>query len=169
MITRFAAFASVALFLSAFSARSIVAQDMGISVGQRAPSGIVVQSLDGRAVNLDRYVGKGPVLLEFWATWCPSCRELMPALLGAEKKYGSRVKFIAVAVSVNQSPERVRRFLASHPLPHETLFDVSGKAAEAFDAPATSYVVVVDARGKVVYTGLGGRQDLVSAIKRAFR
>jgi len=142
------------------------AQDLGIEVGSTAPA-VVVQSLDGKSVNLGQYIGKTPMLIEFWATWCPNCRELMPTLLAAQEKYGQKVKFVNLAVAINQSPEKVRRFLAAHPLPHETLYDVDGKAAGAFDAPATSYVVVLDKSGKVVYTGLGGKQDLEAALKKA--
>jgi thiol-disulfide isomerase/thioredoxin len=142
------------------------AQDLGIDVGAAAPA-VTVTALDGKSVDLGTYIGKTPVLIEFWATWCPNCRELMPTLLQTEKKYGKRVKFIALAVAINQSPEKVRRWLAAHPLPHETLYDTDGKAAGAFDAPATSYVVVLDKAGKVVYTGLGGNQDLDAAIRKA--
>ena len=142
------------------------AQDLGIDVGARAPV-VSVQSLDGKVVDLGKYIGKTPMLIEFWATWCANCRELMPALLQAEKKFGSRVKFVALAVAINQSPERVRRFIAAHPLPHETFYDVDGKAAGAFDAPATSYVVVLDKNGRVVYTGLGGKQNLEAALRKA--
>lgn len=142
------------------------AQDLGIDVGAKAPA-VSVQSLDGKDIPLGNYIGKTPVLIEFWATWCPNCRELMPTLLDAEKKYGKQVKFMAIAVAINQSPEKVRRWLAAHPLPHDTYYDLDGKAAGAFDAPATSYVVVLDKTGKVVYTGLGGKQDLEAAIKKA--
>jgi thiol-disulfide isomerase/thioredoxin len=141
-------------------------QDLGIDVGAAAPA-VMVSGLDGKTVDLGKYIGKTPVLIEFWATWCPNCRELMPTLLETEKKYGKRVKFLALAVAINQSPEKVRRWLAAHPLPHETLYDTDGKAAGAFDAPATSYVVVLDKSGKVVYTGLGGKQDLDAAIRKA--
>jgi thiol-disulfide isomerase/thioredoxin len=147
-------------------ARPVVAQDLGIEVGTRAPA-VTVNALDGKPVDLGQYIGKTPMLIEFWATWCPNCRELMPALIDAERKYGKRVKFVALAVAINQSPERVRRFLAAHPLPHDTFYDTEGKAAGAFDAPATSYVVVLDKTGKVVYTGLGGKQDLEAALKKA--
>jgi thiol-disulfide isomerase/thioredoxin len=147
-------------------ARPVVAQDLGIEVGARAPA-VTVSALDGKSVDLGQYIGKTPMLIEFWATWCPNCRELMPTLLDAEKKYGKKVKFVALAVAINQSPERVRRFLAAHPLPHDTFYDTEGKAAGAFDAPATSYVVVLDKTGKVVYTGLGGKQDLNAALKKA--
>jgi thiol-disulfide isomerase/thioredoxin len=147
-------------------ANAALAQDLGIEVGSKAPS-VTVQSLDGKQVDLGQYIGKTPMLIEFWATWCANCRELMPTLLEAEKKFGKKVKFVALAVAINQSPERVRRFIAAHPLPHDTFYDTDGKAAGAFDAPATSYVVVLDKTGRVVYTGLGGKQDLETALKKA--
>ena len=147
-------------------ANAALAQDLGIEVGAKAPA-VTVQSLDGKQVDLGRYIGKTPMLIEFWATWCANCRELMPTLLEAEKKFGKKVKFVALAVAINQSPERVRRFIAAHPLPHDTFYDTDGKAAGAFDAPATSYVVVLDKTGRVVYTGLGGKQDLEAALKKA--
>ena len=157
-----------ALLLAAASLAStpVLAQDLGIQVGAQAPA-VTVQSLDGKRINLGSYIGKTPMLIEFWATWCPNCKELMPALLEAEKKFGNRVKFVAIAVAINQSPERVRRWLAANPLPHDTYYDLDGKAADAFDAPATSYVVVLDKTGRVVYTGLGGKQDLEAALEKA--
>jgi len=154
------------LLLSPLLSITAQGQDLGIDVGARAPV-VSVQSLDGKEISLGNYIGKTPMLIEFWATWCPNCKELMPTLLDAEKKFGKRVKFVAIAVAINQSPEKVRRFLAAHPLPHDTFFDVDGKAAGAFDAPATSYVVVLDKTGKVVYTGLGGKQDIEGAIRKA--
>ncbi|HKC80953.1 MAG TPA: TlpA disulfide reductase family protein [Gemmatimonadaceae bacterium] len=161
------AFAAVAVVLAASSVTSpALAQDLGIEVGSKAPV-VTVQSLDGKQVDLGQYIGKTPMLIEFWATWCANCRELMPTLLEAEKKFGKKVKFVALAVAINQSPERVRRFIAAHPLPHDTFYDTDGKAAGAFDAPATSYVVVLDKGGRVVYTGLGGKQDLEAALKKA--
>jgi len=145
---------------------SIRAQDLGIEIGSTAPAA-KVYSLDGKEADLAQYVGKTPVLMEFWATWCPNCKELEPTLLAAAKKYGSQVKFVGVAVSVNQTPERVKAFVAKHGLPGDQYFDTKGNATGAYDVPATSYVVVLDKAGKVVYTGLGGTQDLEGAIRKA--
>ena len=167
MLSPVRTFAAVAVVLAASSIASPAhAQDLGIEVGSKAPV-VTVQALDGKQVDLGQYIGKTPMLIEFWATWCANCRELMPTLLEAEKKFGKKVKFVALAVAINQSPERVRRFIAAHPLPHDTFYDTDGKAAGAFDAPATSYVVVLDKSGRVVYTGLGGKQDLEAALKKA--
>ena len=161
--------AGLALALATASAATpgeLAAQSSGIQVGEKAPAA-AVQTLDGKPANLSQWVGKGPVVMEFWATWCPNCKELEPALQAAAKKYGDRVRFVAVAVSVNQSPERVRRYMAKYKLPVEMVYDHEGEATEAYVVPATSYVVVLDAAGKVVYTGLGGDQDLEAAIRRA--
>ena len=167
MLSPVRTFAAVAVVLAASSIASPAhAQDLGIEVGSKAPV-VTVQALDGKQVDLGQYIGKTPMLIEFWATWCANCRELMPTLLDVEKKFGKKVKFVALAVAINQSPERVRRFIAAHPLPHDTFYDTDGKAAGAFDAPATSYVVVLDKSGRVVYTGLGGKQDLEAALKKA--
>ena len=144
---------------------AVRAQDLGLAVGSLAPSA-KVYTLDGKEADLAQYVGKTPTVIEFWATWCPNCKELEPTLLEAAKKYGSRVKFVGVAVSVNESPERVKAFVAKHGLPGDHYFDTKGNAKDAYDVPATSYVVVIDKAGKIAYTGLGGKQDLETAIKK---
>lgn len=142
------------------------AQDMGIEIGAKAPAA-AVETLDGKPANLSQFVGKMPVLIEFWATWCPNCHELEPHLKEVAQKYANQVRFVGVSVSVNQSPERVRAYVAKHGMPGDQLFDTKGNATGAYDVPATSYVVVLDRSGKVVYTGLGGDQDLEKAIKKA--
>ena len=154
---------ALALLLAPLTLR---AQDLGIQVGA-TPAAATVESLDGKPVDLGRWVGKSPVLIEFWATWCAQCKELEPAMIAAQKKYGSRVKFLAVAVSVNQSPALVRRYATKHKLPAEVLFDRKGAATDVYDVPATSYVVVLDRAGKVVYTGQGGDQNLDRALAKA--
>lgn len=147
-----------ALALIAMGATSAHGQ-IGIEVGAPAPAA-AVRTLDGRAANLAQYVGKVPVVLEFWATWCPSCRELEPELRRLHARYGRRIAFVGVAVSANQKPEVVQRYVTRHRMPWTQLFDAQGEATGAYDVPATSYIVIVDRAGKVVYTGLGGDQKL---------
>src|SRR5438876_11223907 len=120
---RFSKIILAALVISPALPIAVKAQDLGIEVGAKAPV-VTVQSLDGKQVSLGNYIGKTPMLIEFWATWCPNCKELMPTLLDAEKKFGKHVKFLAIAVAINQSPEKVRRWLAAHPFPHGTFCGV---------------------------------------------
>src|SRR5688572_26054864 len=85
----------------------------------------------------------------------------------ARKKYGDRVEFLVVAVAVNQSKRSVSRHLERHPMPFTLLWDGKGAAVRAFQAPSTSYIAVLDASGKVVYTGVGEDQDIDAAVSRA--
>ena len=150
----------------AAGAAGLGAQDIGIKVGEIAPDARV-ETLDGKPVQLASYFGKKPVLLEFWATWCPNCEQLEPAIRKLSKTYGDRVAVVGITVSYNQTPARVKRYVERHKLTHTILFDRSGDAGEAFMAPATSYVVLVGADGRVHYTGLGGDQDLDRAVRSA--
>jgi thiol-disulfide isomerase/thioredoxin len=143
-------------------------QESGIAVGTQAP-GAKVQTLDGKTIDIGSYVGKSPMLIEFWAFWCPNCRELEPSLLSLQKKYGSKVRFLSVAVSVNETIDRVKTFTTKKRYAHQTVYDGHGEATEAYDVPATSYVVILDKAGKVVYTGLGGKQNLEPGILKALR
>jgi thiol-disulfide isomerase/thioredoxin len=160
---RFVALGIIALALVTSPAR---AQDGGIAVGAAAP-GATLETLDGKRVDLGTFIGKMPVVLEFWATWCGNCEELEPALQEAQRKFAGKVRFVSVAVAINQSPERVRRWIARHKPGRDIFYDHEGDAAEQYDAPATSYVVIVDAKGRVTYTGIGGKQDLDGEIRKA--
>lgn len=156
--------AALALALPSFAA----AQDdvIGIPVGATPPA-VTIEDLEGNPVDLGRWVGKRPVIVEFWATWCPICAELLPRMEAAQQEYGDRAEFLVVAVAVNQSPSSVRRHLARHPMPFTFLWDAGGQAVRAFQAPSTSYVVVLDTKGKVVYTGVGADQNIDAALETA--
>lgn len=150
----------------AVGAAGVGAQDIGIKVGAAAPDA-AVETLDGKPVRLASMFGTRPVLLEFWATWCPNCEKLEPAIRKLSRDYGDRLGIVGITVSYNQSPERVKRYVQRHKLTHTILFDRAGDAGEAYLAPATSYVVLVGADGTVQYTGLGGDQDLDRAVRAA--
>ncbi len=140
--------------------------DVGLASGTAAPAA-TVQDLDGHAVDLASLVGKKPVVFEFWATWCPLCQALMPRVQAAHAKYGDRVDFVEVAVGVNETAASVRRHVEEHHYPFRFLFDANGDAVRAYQAPTTSYVVVVGKDGRVVYTGSGPDQDIDAAVRRA--
>ncbi len=140
------------------------AQDVGgIAVGSRAPA-IAATDLAGREVRL-AVADHKPALVEFWATWCEYCARLEPRMKQVYARYGSRVQFLAVAVNVNESLVRVAGHTRSHSLPFQVVYDASGSATRDYDVPATSFVVVTDATGRITYTGLGDQQDLEAALR----
>lgn len=158
-----------ALAIALLATSAVSAQETGLPIGTAAPAA-AVETLTGQAADLQDVIGGGtPTVIEFWATWCSNCRELEPAMEAAQRRFGNRVRFVGVAVSVNQSDERVRRYVAEHLRGFTHFYDRRGNAIEAYDVPATSYVVVLDGTGKVVYGGVGGRQDIAAAIALALK
>lgn len=139
----------------------------GIKVGAKAP-GAAVEMLDGTAVDLSRFIGTKPVVMEFWATWCPLCRKLEPQMQALRKQYGDRAHFVSVGVPQNQSPERQQAHITKEGMTGEFVFDRNSAAIGAYKVPHTSYVVVIDATGTVVYTGVGAEQDIGAAMAKAF-
>jgi thiol-disulfide isomerase/thioredoxin len=158
--------AAVALMAAVPSCLRAQDDEVGLPVGSAGPAA-AVQDLDGQPVNLAQFVGTKPVLLEFWATWCPLCAALLPKIQAAHAHYGDRVVIVVVAVAVNETRASVQRHVAQHPLPFRFLWDATGAAVRAYQAPTTSYVVALDARGRVVYTGTGSDQDIEAALRRA--
>lgn len=156
----------LALAIALLLPSAALAQDVGLPEGTQAPAA-AVETLDGRATDLSAFIGKGPVVLEFWASWCSSCKQLEPQLRTLHAKYGRQVRFVGVAVSINQSRARAKAYVTRHKLPGTWVYDRTGAASGAYEAPATSYIVVLDRTGKVVYTGVGGTQKLEAALRKA--
>ena len=146
--------------------RGVAAQEMGIKVGSTAPAA-AVESLEGTAMDLARMYGDKPVVLEFWATWCPLCKKLEPAMKAAQGKYAGQVRFVSVGVPSNQSAEKQKAYMEKQQLGGTFVFDKDGAAMKAYAVPHTSYVVVIDKSGKVVYTGVGAEQDIDAAVQKA--
>ena len=159
-----AAALAAALLLAPAAARAQHAIDL--PVGAPLPD-LKVETLDGAPASLGAYIGKGPLLIEVWATWCENCEALAPKIMAAKRKYGKQVRFLGLAVSFNQSPQRVRLYQQKHGFDLETFYDRKGEADAVYGVRATSTVIVVDRAGKIVYAGAGGDQDIDAAVRKA--
>jgi cytochrome c biogenesis protein CcmG/thiol:disulfide interchange protein DsbE len=142
--------------------------DVGIPIGS-TPAAAQVQDTSGATVDLSRHVGRRPVVVEFWATWCEVCEALLPRMEAAQRRYGAQVDFVVIGVGVNQSLNTMKRHIRRHPQPFTFYFDPRGAAVRAFQAPATGVVFALDAQGKVVYAGAGADQNIEEAARRAVR
>lgn len=140
--------------------------ERNVSWEGRPAADFTLKTVDGTAVRLADLKGK-VVLLDFWATWCPSCREELPTIEALSRKYSSRN---VVVFGVNdESPQTVKRFLGKHVDDMTVLHDGDDKVHRLYGCYSIPTVMVINTSGTVVAHFIGGRpeRDLVAALKQA--
>ncbi len=163
LMTTAAALALAALLVSPATG---VAQGVGLQVGATAPD-VTLADLDGNALTLRSVAPLGkPALIEFWAIWCENCEALQPQLDRIVEEHRDAINVVAVAVAVSQTERRVKRHVEAEAHDYPYLWDGQGAAVRAYNAATTSIVILVDAEGKVVYSGVGSGQDLVGEVAK---
>jgi cytochrome c biogenesis protein CcmG/thiol:disulfide interchange protein DsbE len=130
--------------------------------GEGAPP-LALPDLGGRAVDLARLRGK-VVAVNFWATWCPPCRQEIPGLAELWTEHRGRC-FELLGVAEESAREDVLRMAPS--IPYPVLLDERAEAVRPWGVSGYPVTFLVDTEGKVrqVFTGGVEKQELEAAIK----
>jgi peroxiredoxin len=139
----------------------ILAPDDAIAAlaGERAPA-FRLADAKGAIVSLDNLIGK-VVLLNFWATWCLSCREELPEFDRLYQKYRDS-GFVVIGISVDVSADRVAAFMKKHPVGYPIVIDMQGSAAEAYRFSGLPAGFLIGRDGVIVRTFRGSDRELIS-------
>jgi peroxiredoxin len=105
--------------------------------------------LDGRSVDLEDYRGR-PVLVHFWATWCPVCR----AEQGTIQRLAEDFPILTVATSSGKAPQ-IRNYLNEQMLDFPVLPDERGELARQWQVGGVPASFVIDPRGNIASTTMG--------------
>lgn len=134
---------------------------LAIGAGSLAPE-IGLKDLSGRGVSIASLKGK-VVLVDFWASWCAPCREELPVLEALYKKYRGR-GFEIVGVNLDQSPDKVQRFLSGTPLSFRVVHDRGRAVAERYAPSKMPSSFLIDRKGIVRHVHAGFRAADRSAL-----
>ena len=116
-----------------------------------------LKDLSGKTVKLSDYKGK-VVLLNFWASWCPPCREEMPSIQKLYARMKGK-KFSILAVSVDRGGENsVRRFIKEAGYEFKILLDPEGEAASRYSVGGIPATFIIDKKGEIVDKIIGAYQ-----------
>lgn len=97
------------------------------------------------------------VLLNFWASWCPPCRDEFPSLERLQQKIGGK-DFTVLAISVSDSAAGAARFLQGRTPPFDILMDDEGKVSAAFRARGVPVTYLLDREGRLLAGKTGPQQ-----------
>lgn len=106
--------------------------------------------LNGQPYDLQQSIGHKPVMLIFWASWCPTCRTEVPKVNQLAEKFRSRgMEFVAVNVGFNDSIERANAFIEKTGMTYPAFFDGSGTVAEKYRLQGVPTVIIADKHGVI--------------------
>jgi cytochrome c biogenesis protein CcmG, thiol:disulfide interchange protein DsbE len=123
-----------------------------IRVGAPAPD-FDLPTADGGSVHLSTLRGR-PVMVTFWATWCPGCAEELPVLAEAEKRHAD-AGLAVVVVNPGQRSEHILGFLRVHGVSLPVARDVDRKVWRLYDIVALPTTVWIDRDGIVRAAEIG--------------
>jgi hypothetical protein len=107
-------------------------------------------------------------LLDFWASWCGPCRQIMPLLAEVAREYAGR-GLCYVAVNLREEPDVIRRYLATAGIAPTVALDAEGQIAAAFQVRAIPTMVLIDPKGTVAWVHEGSTPDLKARLTEAVR
>lgn len=111
-----------------------------------------LQDLKGETVSLSDYNGKKPVILFFWATWCPYCRTELKNL---NDRYQQIISdgIELFGVDVGESKYRIENFLSDKAISYRMLMDTDAEVARSYSLLGVPTYVFIDRDGQVIYKG----------------
>lgn len=131
-------------------------ESSGVQVGEQAPA-FSLRDQSGQVISLQSLSGT-PVLLNFWATWCPPCVWEMPSLQGLADHFSAQdLKVIAVSVDEQGWPV-INSFLQTVPLDFTIVLDPTGEVASQYGTYQLPETYLLDANGKVLQKYIGPRE-----------
>lgn len=127
------------------------------SVGHTAPN-FTLAKLDGSGqVALKDLLGKQPIILNAWASWCGPCQQETPDLESAEKQYGSQIQFVGVnmtsqEIGTSDAKDFVQKYHVSYPI----LTDPKASFFNAYGIIGLPTTFIISPAGQVIDSHVGG-------------
>ena len=114
----------------------------------------LLRDLDGKIVSTADWKGK-VVILNFWATWCPPCRQEIPEFIRLQAAYKDKLQIVGASED-DDGPQKVREFVQQHGMNYPVLMATKELADNYGGVPALPTSFIIDPQGRVVqkHTGL---------------
>ena len=122
-------------------------ENTGIDIGDQAPD-FILNSLEGNQVQLSSFRNKKAVVVNFWATWCPPCREEMPAF--EDIFVANSDKLTILGVDLQEDQDTIRKFLLEIPVTYPLLLDPNKDVKDLYNVFTQPVTYFIDKDGIIV-------------------
>lgn len=126
-----------------------------------------LRDIDGATHRLADYRGQ-VVIVNFWATWCPPCREEMPSMQRAWERLKNQ-DIVILAIDVGEDEDTIFTFTADYPVEFPLLMDLDSSVIQSWPVRGLPTTFVIDPQGRMVYRAIGTRDWEDPALLEALR
>ena len=115
-----------------------------------------LQDWEGNPVEFSSFLGK-PVIINFWASWCPNCAEQLVVMQSIYEEYEDRVTFFMVNVTdgVKETITDGKDYIADKGYTFPVYYDINLQASSAYGASSIPITYLIDADGNIAAYGMG--------------
>ncbi len=165
-VARARVFFSLILSVAPVAGCARLSLSRGVAVGRPAPE-FALRDLSGRTKRLSDWRGKA-VLLDFWAAWCGSCRESVPAYERIYKRFHAK-DFVALGIDEDAEPKIAATFAKKLGMSYPVLLDPRGRAFDAYGARMMPAVFLIDSSGTVRGRWEGFDDSVAAGVSQAVK
>ena len=133
---------------------------LAIDVGELAPD-FSLQSLNWQDTEfkysqekefiLSEQIGKKPVYLVFWATWCVICKKEIPNIKKIQQQLGEQITILAINIGQDDTVQKMQTYQKTHQIPYPVAFDHGTEISSLYGVLGTPWQVIIDINGVVRY------------------
>ena len=124
-----------------------------------------LQDLKGKTVELKSLLGKGPIVVDFWATWCAPCLKELPELSKLQEKYDD-IQVVAISVDKSRKINQVKKEVKSHHYKFLTLLDKGGIYQKKLNIMNIPQTFLLDRDGNIIYRHEGYKQGDIKHLEK---
>jgi peroxiredoxin len=126
------------------------------------------RTLEGKSLELAALLAKGPVVLDFWATWCKPCLQALPEIQRVQDRWAARgVTMVGISEDGPRNLAKVRPFASRYKLTYPLIVDEDGSLQSAYQVRSLPTTFVIDRRGRVVWVHQGYRPGMETMLDEA--